>query len=628
MKTRLFTMFVLTVGLALLMSGCGPSVPSPTPSPAPPTATPIAKLAATPTAQPTPTETPIPALTATAQAFQASVQATATAAFARIALVQEKLGQAIACQTIPADRLLLTSPVPLPAEIGEARDGQAVIFRVSEGTIVRAPIGGSIRLGPWEFRTNIDYFTITVGDKQVLVGVPRGNYQILLEGYDPTKYFTGNVRRGDPIARIGPPTILLRPSETTGLEGPFSVIVMVETPDYKTIPLGVTGDLWYGGIPAACSDWLPEPTPAAVVQATPTPTATQGPVLAIPTPLPYTATVPTPTGRIAFLALMKGQSQEDIFLYDLTTRNLQQLTHGEWELNYPSVLGWFPDGQRLVFTTLDRKLVVFDPETGQGQEIPNLVRGSNADWSPDGSHFASVSEEAIYVADAGNLNPQQVFKAKGRIDNSSSSWSPDSQRIVFAMQRPDVASNEIYVISASGGTPEQLTDFYTKHPSQPPFKPGALVWSPDGSKVAFSLVAGKYPNTQTDICVLTVSDRQWTCFGKGKISPYGALYWLPDSQRLVFHVTGYGGSLGDGEILLLDVLSDQIINLTHHPEDDELPYWYTGTVVSPGGHFLVFTSDRDDWRGEVYILHIESGQLVARLTVNFARERYPVWSFR
>lgn len=615
--------------IALLLSACStpPAMPTPmlstgTTSPVPPTAAPTSiPPTDTPTPTATPTPTPVPAVTATAEAFRAAIQATAVAAQPTLAAIRSQLGAATRCQDIPADQLKLTSPVLLPAEVGEAWDGQATIFLVPPGTVVRAPIDGSIRLGPWLITPDIDYMTIAREDAEILVGFPRGGYEVLLPGYDPNKYFRGtDVKRGDPIARLNGSTLQTQPGGTVGLDA-FNVIIEMQTPQQRfppygggePIPVGLSSNHWYGGFPMACQDWPAEPIPAAVVQATPTSMPTMP---AVATPPPYAATIPTPTGRIAFFAEL-GDHSTEIFVFDLAEGTLQQVTHGEWVLSWRSFLGWHPDGQHLFFYTSEperenRKVVLIDPVTGEAEILANFPTSGAVwmAWSLDGSRLAWATGKALYVADSSNTNPQQIFQAGN--DVTEVIWSPDSQQIGF------VVSNEVYLISPDGGDTRKITSFSAEPPVPSPFSLENLAWSPDGTRIAF--IARSEADSSIHFCTLGLVEHIVTCLDQLPVSIWGAFAWLPDSQHVVFQAFP--------DIYALGVQNGEVLNLTHHPAWDRIPYHAADESLSPDGEFLVFTSDRDHYLGEVYVLHIPSGEVVARLTADFVRQFDAVWSPR
>lgn len=74
------------------------------------------------------------------------------------------------------------------------------------------------------------------------------------------------------------------------------------------------------------------------------------------------------------------------------------------------------------------------------------------------------------------------------------------------------------------------------------------------------------------------------------------------------------------EILLLDIQTGVVINLTHSPADDYSPAW------SPDGRQLAFVSDRDtDNRPEIYIMDMDSGNL-HRLRMDMNLYGDPTWT--
>jgi dipeptidyl aminopeptidase/acylaminoacyl peptidase len=111
--------------------------------------------------------------------------------------------------------------------------------------------------------------------------------------------------------------------------------------------------------------------------------------------------------------------------------------------------------------------------------------------SPDGKHVAyqagtvslkdNKTTTAIWVAATdGKTPPKQLLDPKGKKDLSPR-WSPDGKRILFESNRS--GSMQLWVVSAEGGEPKQLTEISTGA--------GTGIWSPDGKLVAF--VSAVYP---------------------------------------------------------------------------------------------------------------------------------------
>lgn len=80
------------------------------------------------------------------------------------------------------------------------------------------------------------------------------------------------------------------------------------------------------------------------------------------------------------------------------------------------------------------------------------------------------------------------------------------------------------------------------------------------------------------------------------------------------------------QIYTFDTNSGVTTSITNHPSRNSLPYYGGDQALSSDGQFLAFTSDRDHWASETYVLHVASGQVAARLTADFVGEANAVWS--
>ncbi len=124
-----------------------------------------------------------------------------------------------------------------------------------------------------------------------------------------------------------------------------------------------------------------------------------------------------------------------------------------------------------------------------GDNQKNLTNNPSADrspsWSPDGSRIAFMSDRDggydIYVMDADGSNQQNL--SNHPFSDRNPSWSPDGAQIVFSARRDGHVENEaaitheIYVMGANGGNQRNLTN--DRHNDRSPS------WSPDGKRLAF-----------------------------------------------------------------------------------------------------------------------------------------------
>lgn len=204
---------------------------------------------------------------------------------------------------------------------------------------------------------------------------------------------------------------------------------------------------------------------------------------------------PSPDGKTLALTVDGPR----IFLLDLTTGALSQLTQGDWP-------DWSPDGTKIVFeravTPVDTEIFFRDLLTGNEVKLTNpseslAINASNRlpVFSPDGrtiafSKFTDSTLDAncpglyvIYLMDAsGNpigpltCDPHQIW-----IDEAPT-WSPDGQEIAFTRywgRNSSIPYKQLYKVAVGTKTVTKLTDsdgtVYTEL---------TPAWSSDGKFIA------------------------------------------------------------------------------------------------------------------------------------------------
>ncbi|MCT8340885.1 S9 family peptidase [Flavobacteriaceae bacterium TK19130] len=189
----------------------------------------------------------------------------------------------------------------------------------------------------------------------------------------------------------------------------------------------------------------------------------------------------SPSGdRIAFVS--SSENGSEIYLYWTETGALAKLTQLE---NSPSNLEWSPDGSHIAFT------MKVDSEAPVIAKMPQKPKG--ADWADkpritdrlkheaDGRGYLDPGFTHIFTIPALGGTARQL--TSGDFNHGGSlSWSPDGNMIYFSANRNedweyDFRNSEVYSVSVSTGTIQQLTDR-----DGPDYSP---IVSPDGSTIAF-----------------------------------------------------------------------------------------------------------------------------------------------
>ena len=221
----------------------------------------------------------------------------------------------------------------------------------------------------------------------------------------------------------------------------------------------------------------------------------------------------SPDGRyVAFAALSGGLS--DLYLYDLSTDSLRQLTHDAYADLEPA---WSPDGRQLAFVT-DRfstdlrtltpgnyRLATIDPFTDSIAPLPSFPDAKNIDpqWAPDGKTIFFLSDRTgitdIYRLDVATGQRTQVTNLLTGVTGITSlspalSVAHQSGRVVYSVyEGGKYAVYSADSASALAGAP--LTPVATPSPAMLP--PQDRPHSRLLSLLADSTIGEKYATTTT-----------------------------------------------------------------------------------------------------------------------------------
>jgi len=188
------------------------------------------------------------------------------------------------------------------------------------------------------------------------------------------------------------------------------------------------------------------------------------------------------------IVLVVGGKKRDLFIMDYDGFNTGQLTSHDANVMSPNCSR---DGRKVVFNSdkiWDQDIYVLDliPRVRETKISKPFILEQSAEWSPDGSRLAFSSSGDIYVSNSSGKGLKKL--TSGYHIDVSPTWSPDGSSIAFVSDRS--GNPQIYVMSASGGTPRRITSGgYNTDPA----------WSPNPrvNKIAYVNVTGSQANIFT-----------------------------------------------------------------------------------------------------------------------------------
>ena len=203
--------------------------------------------------------------------------------------------------------------------------------------------------------------------------------------------------------------------------------------------------------------------------------------------------------RIAYarrsMDIMTDRAVSNIWIINADGRNHRPLLTGTRSFGGQT---WSPDGDRLAYVTKvdgrGAQIHVMWMDSGRSAALTNLRRGpDDLTWSPDGKWIAF----SMFVPREGSSLATPPAKPK------EAKWAPPVTVIESLQYRGDGAGyldtgdTHIFVLSADGGTPRQVTSGEFNHG-------GRLAWTPDGKSLVFGA------NRQDDWIFDPVESELWS----------------------------------------------------------------------------------------------------------------------
>jgi len=262
-----------------------------------------------------------------------------------------------------------------------------------------------------------------------------------------------------------------------------------------------------------------------------------------------------------------------------------------------------------------------DPEPYFDKDIPpsEAFDASYGVWNTDGTQIAFQHDDPLgSTPDAGKLDQLWIYNTEtgkrwnvmdGRVQLID--WGPENKKFLFNTRLGASTSGYLYKVNLDGQNLQKLTG--EGSPNDKAYTVGGR-WSPDGSSILFTIVAGE----PRGISLMNLDGTNLNI-----IIPYGvAASWFPAGDRIVY--ANWDMSVKDDtqrrQLYIANSDGSNAVKITNLKHSDLL----SEPNVSPDGNKIAFVHRGRDSSMEIFVMQ-KDGSHIEQLTEGDGMVRRPEW---
>jgi Tol biopolymer transport system component len=315
---------------------------------------------------------------------------------------------------------------------------------------------------------------------------------------------------------------------------------------------------------------------------------------------------------LAFTALQvrSSEARNNLFAIHATSWARRELAPN---IDVSPTLVWSPNGQRLAFVSGDTDIYTVNADGSRltKQFAGDACKAANFEiaWfsnsqkllfarSCDGFTSGTPGSQSLYTSDNSGIKGTKLVRnlevggQPPKTEISSEFYiSPEGQQVAF------IKDKNIYKMNADGSIMTQITKFIGEYISGG----SQLVWSPDGTKIAF--LFGAYPKQEIYTINADGSNLK-NLTNNPQNEVYNVkVFWSPDSSRIAYYYNKRRDLAGEQQdIYVLDINRGTAKNLTQKPRN------YGELSWSPDGKLIAFVAGEFN-NQKLYTINADGNQL-------------------